>query len=96
MAGELMTAVNRLEGRKQAAGVSDQQRAPEDAVRFVLAEFDLDLDELKEIRMAVAGSGIRAAASGFSLVEIVDATWVDGLITGLMLAEERQKAGQSS
>ena len=80
--GELRQAVERLQCRKEAAGVTDQQRAPEEAVRAVIAEFDLDLEEMLEVRRRVAESGLRASQAGFSPIEIIDATWVDGLVTG--------------
>ena len=100
MAGEILTALSRLEDRKDAVlGESETTRGAThvgtDGYRLQLAGSGLDFTEILEARELIAQTFVAAVSQGVNPLEVGAEIFVDGLLTGILIAEERQKAEAS-
>ena len=98
MAGELKRASERLDERKNAiVGRVAEQATPvtKEALLGVFSGFDLEPEEIAEMEVFLAGHGLSMVAEGCPPPHMVASVWVDGLAMGLLIAEERAKAGAS-
>lgn len=95
MAGEIEAALDRLNERKSA--LADGRTGftidgPEYAA--LLSGLDLPADELNAFGEASAKHYIQLIV-GNPIPAVIKAATLDGLAIGLLIAEERQKAGQT-
>lgn len=94
MAGEISEAIDRLEARKDAGGLNMQQAGQivgEDVTRRVWSGLDINLDEVDEIKREIAVSILGGILEGNHPVTVGTGMWFDGLATGLLIAEARDR-----
>lgn len=91
----LMDTIRRYDERKAAVGVENQRLVEMDPVRGLLSGFDLDVDELVDLKPFLVAAAVRASVTGIPAGEILFGQWVDGLMTGLLFAEEAAKAEEA-
>jgi hypothetical protein len=91
--GELEEAIKRHDEKKIAAGIDRpaNQSQNEDVTRAVLSGWDLDLREIVNLFPALVAHPIRAIQH-VGLPNVLLGQWVDGLATGLTLADMRRRA----
>jgi hypothetical protein len=94
--GEIREAANVLEERKDAIVPGQSEMVGDDEARLMVSGLDLDLDELCGFKREVGFAFIAAVRGGINPVEAAFGLWVDGLVTGLILAERRARAGASA
>lgn len=100
---EIADAIRKYEARKDVV-YGDRERSKNsgkaiktDVMRTLLVGLDLDIEELNEFRMLAAQAAIQVfkganeqTGDGQSaLVHTLAGTWVDGVVTGLLIAEGR-------
>ena len=102
MTREIEDAVRRYEDRKDAA-YGDDRSDPglnQDGMRSLLIGLDLDIEELHEYRILAVQAALRMyslvlAQATFdrdkALAHTLAGTWVDGIVTGLLIAEARDE-----
>lgn len=100
MSGEIERAVERYEARKTAiyAG-GDRESLDQDRMRTLLVGLDIDLDELNDFRHAVVEASLevfsRALDEGLNahmaLAHTLAGTWVDGIVTGILMEQDRKE-----
>jgi hypothetical protein len=99
MAGEISTAIKRLDDRKRAAvegfGYGNND-VTEEQVRLVASGFDLDNEEMDEIRERCIAAFQVALLQGGRPLTLVGAIFLDGLMTGLLIAEAREREAAKS
>jgi hypothetical protein len=94
VSGEIESAIKRLEERKLASGVVGDKYGElqgEDATRRVFSGLDLDIDEVFEVHRIMARTVLGGLAEGNNAVLVGAGMWFDGLVTGLLIAEARQR-----
>lgn len=89
MSGEIAAAIKRYTERKEATPLRNDRIAAEDVYRLVLSGLDLDFQELMELKLPVVKPAVEAVHAGVPRGEVFYGMWVDGLVTGLMIAEAR-------
>lgn len=89
----LTDAVEALNKRKLAANESAMERLVDlKDMRLIFAGTDLDYDETNDLAMVFAHNAVVATMSEDSyLLSTVAGMWIDGILTGLMIAELRAK-----
>lgn len=97
---EVREAVERFENRKNAAGAFENDKTTDDdGARMILSGLDLDLEELRIFKEASARAGIAhmnaMLESGTdinaAISQVIGSIWVDGVATGMMIQEGREK-----
>lgn len=93
----LQDAVIALTERKTAIHSEDFKAHGEDVARLMFVGFDLDFAEVKSIEDVAAQTFVMCAICNPELpVNVaIGSAWVDGVLTGLMLAELRAKKGSA-
>lgn len=89
--GEIKRARKRHYDRKVAGGASNDRLAEHDESRRILSGLDLDLDELLKLSGDVVAAPIEASRAGVAPQDLLFGMWVDGLVVGLLLAEQRRE-----
>jgi hypothetical protein len=100
--GEITDAVDKHEERKSAALGKRFDDAPigvdadgEGVIKLLLSGLELDLDELMEQSGQVSHVAATAVLAGASHpMPVLKGVWVDGLVTGMLIVEARQKASR--
>lgn len=92
MNGELREAVEAYEERKQAVECPNGAAVEEDVGRLLISGLDLDYDEIFELKKMALVPALDAMLVGVNPLEVVFGMWVDGIVTGLILAERRARA----
>jgi hypothetical protein len=99
MAAEIQDTMLRFQDRKLAA-LGERREGAHVAdggtYRRAYSGLDLDFDELREVKLTVASSFVASLSQGCHPAVAAAELFADGLATGLLLAEERQKAEASS
>lgn len=101
--GEIEDGVRRYEDRKEAVYKGDRDSGSgaidTEVMRTLLVGLDLDIEELAEYRVLAAQAALEVfkRATGHigahaAFVHTMAGTWVDGIITGLLIAQAREKA----
>jgi len=90
--GRVLDGVATARERKVAAGLHSfiprSEAEAKAVVRRIFVGFDIDVDELWEVR-SVMGQGAAALTfAGIPAVEVGGTAWIDGLIVGLILGEK--------
>ncbi len=92
---DLAAAIDSHNDRKGAA-MSEEQVGTVvrdlDTLLLAFSGYDLDLDELMEIKTMIGMQGLEGMVRGVPPAEIAGGAWVDGLITGLILAKKRAES----
>lgn len=94
--GDIQRAVEALEERKKALGIGDGSGAGdliegEERVRLLLSGMDIDIGELTEVLNMVARAEEVARQAGIPGQLISPGFFVDGMATGLVMAEQRRR-----
>lgn len=77
--------------RKVNAGIESTEAREEDDSRLLVSGFDIDYEELLSFKKKIAAGSFEAAIDN-PLPEVFSGMWVDGLITGIIYQELREKA----
>lgn len=95
MAHEIKAAADRYNERKEAAAVEGQGRGGQvvgdDVVALVTSGLDLDVGELHDGQRAAIDAARRGLMAGVPVTNIVGGLWVDGVVTGVMLQQARER-----
>lgn len=94
--GDIQRAVEALEERKKALGIGDGSGGGdliegEERVRLLLSGMDIDIEELTEALSMVARAERVARQAGIPAEFISPGFFMDGLATGLVMAEQRRR-----
>jgi hypothetical protein len=98
MAGEIARASERLDQRKQSiASASKEEPAvvTKDQALNLFGGFDLDPTELHQVEDFIGVHCVAMMAQGIAPLHAIASVFADGLAMGLLIAEERGKAGAS-
>jgi len=90
----LRDAVNALDERKVAAFDPDEVHAPIGKAALLAVGLDIDIDELHTVGGEIGGiliGGLLAEELAFR--KIPSSAWIDGVLTGLLLAQLREREG---
>jgi hypothetical protein len=95
--GEVHEAIKCHEERKNAVLGKEFEDNPigietseKDPLKLMLSGFDLDDREVLEESMRAAEAAVMALASGMNPVFILKGLWIDGLITALWVAKNKE------
>ncbi len=91
MAGEIKEAILRANERKRAIIGGDRGGVNIDSFVTLLSGFDLDPSEIQEMVEAAAENGVRQMIETRVANVVLAALFVDGLATGLLIAEARDR-----
>ncbi len=96
MAGELRKALEVLNGRKEAIRDGrDEFTVADQEFGALLSGFDLDLREVARLTYGAVESHQALLAAGAQFPGVITAATIDGLVLGLLVSRERQKAEAS-
>lgn len=76
--------------RKKAMGVEDTEQRGEADSRWLVSGYDIDYEELLGFKNKIAAGAFEASITQ-PLPEVYSGMWVDGLITGIIFQELREK-----
>jgi hypothetical protein len=92
MAGEIRTAVERVNERKRAIlGDETQAIVGDDDLLRLVSGFDLDPQEFRRVADMAEHIGLAQALQAGVVNPILRMLWVDGLVMGLLIAEARER-----
>lgn len=93
MNGEIREAFDIFNERKAPLIEGQSAMVGDDVARLMLSGLDLDLEEIQGLKRQIASSFVMAVEEGgCHPLESAFGLWVDGLATGLILAERRARA----
>lgn len=85
-----------MEDRKIAAGVThgEGQVVNDDQMRAVWSGLDLELAEVDAFRRQVMEAAYASELAGIPGCAVAAGMYFDGIATGILIAEQREKAGE--
>jgi hypothetical protein len=89
MAGEIQRAKDRFDAKADAA----EHLEGEAAIRSLISGLDLGYEELRDFSQAMSEMRVDLAGQGYPLRGMFGSTLSEGIVLGLLIAEEREKAG---
>lgn len=96
MSARLQDAVSTLNRRKASVNAECARRGVSltmSEARGLAVGLDVDLDEAHTFAIGAAETALEALHHGRAAIDsALTGTWVDGLLTGLLLAEQRKAA----
>jgi hypothetical protein len=89
MGVKIWEAIAKFDQRKDAADIKEAGGSiPDEArARALVSGFDLDFEEVLALREPVSVPCVGAIAEGIDPIHVISGCWIDGLMTGLLLAE---------
>lgn len=100
MAGEIVAAAERMEARKAAALVDDDNRigemVGEDTARMIFSGVGLNFDEILDLTPGIKMVILKGLLQGLSPESMGAGLYFDGIVTGLLIAEARERDGATS
>lgn len=92
MSGEIRAAAQRMEARKDAAQIAGiGQMVDEDTARMIFSGVGLDFDEVMEMTPRVQSAIFIGLLQGLAPTAIGAGLYFDGIVTGLLIAEARER-----
>jgi hypothetical protein len=97
VAGEIKAAAERMEARKEAALVDNDaligEMVGEDTARLIFSGVGLDFDEILELTPGIKMTILGGLFQGLSPDSMGAGLYFDGIVTGLLIAEAREREG---
>lgn len=97
MAAEIQAAAERMEARKEAAMVDNDsvvgEMVGEDTARLTFSGVGIDFDEIMELTPGIKIAILGGLFQGLSPDAMGAGLYFDGIVTGLLIAEAREREG---
>jgi hypothetical protein len=97
VSGEIRIAAQRMEDRKEAAQIPGMGgMVAEDTARMIFSGVGLDFDEIMELTPRVKATILAGLVRGLAPTAMGAGLYFDGIVTGLLIAEARDREAARS